>query len=66
MLLSTFLYKMSMCYKKKKRLTTRAIHKVVLSSFVCWLIAEIVEHSYGAVSIGETEDEDRIVASLYK
>lgn len=68
LLLSTFLYKTSMCYKKekKKRLTTCAIHKVLLSSFVCWLIAQIVENSFGAVSTGETEDENRTMVALYE
>lgn len=51
---------------KEKRLTTCAIHKVLLSSFVCWLIAQIVENSFGAVSIGETEDENRTMVALYE
>lgn len=34
--------------------------------FLCWLIAEIVENSYRAVSVGDTEDENRTMVTLCK
>lgn len=66
LLLSTFLYKMNMSYKKKKNANSMCYSQSI-AKFLCQLVdAEIAENSYGTMPIEETEDKNRTMTALEK